>query len=53
MKAEGKKLSDKTVREADSNNVNELKNEDDQLKHLVAELSLEYQVIKKTRVDLV
>ena len=43
-----KRLQGDTVREANSDEVNELKKENDQLKQLVAELSLKNRVLKKS-----
>ena len=48
LEAGKKRLSGDTVREANSNEVHELKNENDQLKQLVAELSLKNRVLKKS-----
>jgi transposase len=43
-----KRLDGDTVREANSNEVNELRVENEQLKQLVADLSLKNSVLKKT-----
>ena len=48
LEAGKKRLTGDTVREANSNEVNELKSENDQLKQLVAELSLKNRVLKKS-----
>jgi len=50
LEAGKKRLNGDTVREANSHEVNELKSENEQLKQLVAELSLKYRVLKKARV---
>jgi transposase len=43
-----RQLSGDTLREASSNEVKELRDENDELKMLVAELSLRIRVLKKT-----
>ena len=48
LEAGKKRLTGDTVREANSNEVNELRSENDQLKQLVAELSLKNRVLKKS-----
>jgi len=48
LEAGKKRLNGDTVREANSHEVNELKSENEQLKQLVAELSLKYRVLKKS-----
>ena len=48
LEAGKKRLNGDTVREANSREVNELKSENEQLKQLVAELSLKYRVLKKS-----
>ena len=47
MEAGKKRLSGDTMREANTTEVNELKQENSSLKELVAELSLENRVLKK------
>ena len=47
MEAGKKRLSGDTLREANTTEVNELKQENSSLKELVAELSLENRVLKK------
>ena len=47
MEAGKKRLSGDTLREANTTEVNELKQENTSLKELVAELSLENRVLKK------
>ena len=52
MEAGKKRLNGDTQREANSNEVQDLKHENNDLKELVAELSLEVRVLKKNlRVD--
>lgn len=48
LEAGKKRLQGDTVREATSNEVGELKKENDQLKALVAELSLKNRIFKKS-----
>jgi len=48
LEAGKKRLNGDTVREANSEEVKDLKDENDQLKQLVAELSLKNKVLKKT-----
>jgi len=48
LEAGKRRLTGDTVREADSEEVNELRAENDALKQLVAELSLNNRVLKKT-----
>ena len=48
LEAGKRRLAGDTVREANSEEVNELKTENEQLKHLVADLSLKNRVLKKT-----
>lgn len=48
LEAGKKRLNGDTVREANSKEVKNLKTENDQLKQLVAELSLKNNVLKKT-----
>ena len=48
LEAGKKRLEGDTVREANSSEVSELKKENDQLKALVAELSLKNRVLKKS-----
>jgi transposase len=48
LEAGKKRLNGDTVREADSTEVKELRSENEQLKQLVAELSLKNRVLKKT-----
>jgi transposase len=43
-----KRLTGDTVREADSTEVKDLRSENEELKQLVAELSLKNRVLKKT-----
>ncbi len=47
LEAGKKRLQGDTVREANSNEVTDLRQENDQLKQLVAELSLKNRVLKK------
>jgi transposase len=47
LEAGKKRLQGDTVREANSSEVKHLRQENDQLKHLVAELSLKNRVLKK------
>jgi transposase len=48
LEAGKKRLNGDTVREATSGEVSDLKSENDQLKQLVAELSLKNRVLKKS-----
>jgi len=48
LEAGKKRLNGDTIREANSHEVNELKSENEQLKQLVAEISLKYRVLKKS-----
>ena len=48
LEARKRQLNGDTIREASSNEVKELKDENDELKMLVAELSLRTRVLKKT-----
>jgi transposase len=48
MEAAKKRMSGDTLREAGSDEVKELRNENDELKKLVAELSLKNKVLKKS-----
>ena len=48
LEAGKKRLNGDTAREANSDEVNELKSENEQLKQLVAELSLKNRVLKKS-----
>jgi transposase len=48
LEAGKKRLTGDTVREANSSEVNDLRNENEQLKQLVAELSLKNRVLKKS-----
>ena len=48
MEAGKKQMMGDTKREATSTEVTELRKENDQLKHLVADLSLKNQVLKKS-----
>ena len=48
LEAGKKRLTGDTIREANSNEVNDLKSENEQLKQLVAELSLKNRVLKKS-----
>ena len=52
LEAGKKRLLGDTVREATSGEVEELKKENEQLKQLVAELSLKNRVLKKSSVGL-
>jgi transposase len=52
LEAGKKRLTGDTVREADSTEVKELRSENEQLKQLVAELSLKNRVLKKTSKGL-
>ncbi len=48
LEAGKKRLNGDTVREANSNEVDEIRKENEQLKQLVAELSLKNRVLKKS-----
>ena len=48
LKAGKRRLKGDTIREANSDEVSELRQENDQLKQLVAELSLKNRVLKKS-----
>ena len=48
LEAGKRQLSGDTLREASSNEVSDLRNENEQLKQLVAELSLKNRVLKKS-----
>ena len=48
MEAGKKRLKGDTMREANSDEVSELRKENEQLKQLVAELSLKNRVLKKS-----
>ena len=48
LEAGKRRLQGDTVREANSNEVTELRKENEQLKHLVAEVSLKNRVLKKS-----
>lgn len=52
LEAGKRRLTGDTVREADSEEVNELRAENEALKQLVAELSLDNRVLKKTSKGL-
>ena len=52
LEAGKKRLNGDMVREANSEEVTELKKENDQLKQLVAELSLKNRVLKKSLIGL-
>jgi len=52
LEAGKKRLSGDTVREATSSEVGDLKSENDQLKQLVAELSLKNRLLKKSLTGL-
>jgi len=52
LEAGKKRLSGDTVREATSSEVGGLRSENDQLKQLVAELSLKYRLVKKSLTGL-
>ena len=52
LEAGKKRLAGDTVREATSSEVNDLRNENDQLKQLVAELSLKNRLLKKSLTGL-
>ena len=48
MEAGKRQLNGDTIREASSNEVSDLRSENEQLKQLVAELSLKNRVLKKS-----
>ena len=48
LEAGKQRLAANTKRQADSTQVNELRKENDQLKHMVAELSLKNRMLKKS-----
>ena len=48
MEAGKRQLNGDTIREASSNEVSDLRGENEQLKQLVAELSLKNRVLKKS-----
>jgi transposase len=52
LEAGKKRLAGDTVREANSSEVNDLKRENEQLKQLVAELSLKNRTLKKSATGL-
>lgn len=52
LEAGKRQLSGDTKREANTDDVTDLRKDNDQLKHLVAELSLENRVLKKTLTGL-
>lgn len=52
LEAGKKRLAGDTAREATSSEVGNLRSENDQLKQLVAELSLKYRLAKKSRIGL-
>ena len=52
LEAGKKRLTGDTVREADSTEVKDLRSENEELKQLVAELSLKNRVLKKTSKGL-
>jgi len=52
LEAGKKRLAGDTVREATSSEVGDLRSENDQLKQLVAELSLKYRLVKKSLTGL-
>ena len=52
LEAGKKRLSGDTVREATSSEVGDLRSENDQLKQLVAELSLKNRLLKKSQTGL-
>ena len=52
LEAGKKRLKGDTAREANSDEVSELRKENDQLKQLVAELSLKNRVLKKSSSGL-
>ena len=52
LEAGKKRLAGDTVREATSSEVGDLRSENDQLKQLVAELSLKNRLLKKSQIGL-
>ena len=52
LEAGKQRLAGNTIRQADSTEVNALKSENEQLKQLVAELSLKNRVLKKSLTGL-
>ena len=52
LEAGKRQLNGDTIREASSNEVSDLRSENEQLKQLVAELSLKNRVLKKSLSDL-
>ena len=52
LEAGKKRLSGDTAREATSSEVGDLRSENDQLKQLVAELSLKNRLLKKSQIGL-
>jgi transposase len=52
LEAGKKRLQGDTVREATSSEVNDLRSENEQLKQLVAELSLDNRLLKKSQTGL-
>lgn len=52
LEAGKKRLQGDTVREATSSEVSDLRNENEQLKQLVAELYLKYRLVKKNMTGL-
>jgi transposase len=52
LEAGKKRLQGDTVREATSSEVSEFRSENEQLKQLVAELSLKYRLVKKSLTGL-
>ncbi len=52
LEAGKKRLSGDTAREANSSEVDDLRSENDQLKQLVAELSLKHRLLKKSTTGL-
>ena len=51
LEAGKRRLDGDTVREANSSEVNTLRKENDQLKHVVADLFLKNRVLKKNQID--
>jgi len=52
LEAGKKRLSGDTIREATSSEVTDIRSENDQLKQLVAELSLKHRLLKKSMTGL-